>query len=651
MTFLGLLLTCLGLFAVLQSPRLLDDTSAQVYDQMLAMRDQPEPSPVPVLVGIDEESLKRFGQWPWPRYRLAALVDELGNAGASVVALDILMSEPDRTSPEVLLRERARDLGETVPVAAVVRESEYNDRVLAKALSSTVTVLGFRFDYSGQPMEAPIVAPRPLQQVVLRQAAGSRPGWQEPSGQVCSIVPLAEAAAMQGFTNAQADPDGVLRRVPVLLSGPMGVSPSLAFAALLQATREKDIHLDANAGEMILTWNNREYPLDSHGNLLLSFRRDPKAFRYISAADVLSGQVESGSLTGQIVFVGAWASGLGDRHVTPLHRSLPGLAVHAVVVDNLLAGNNVARPDWAKGAELILVLLTGLGTTFLLSRYGFWSNLLLILVVMMLLVGGSWELMQRSGLFLSPVVPLLLLGVNTAVLSLFKYGTESRKLLKRTRELVEAQDATIMSMTILSEARDEETGEHILRTQRYIEALARHLKTLPNFWAELDDEVIELLFKSAPLHDIGKIGIPDQILRKPDALTAEEFAIMKTHPQIGAKALEKTVTMMENPDGLVFLNYARQMVESHHEKWDGSGYPYGLSGDAIPLAGRLMALADVYDALISERVYKEAFSHEKAKEMILSGRGGHFDPDVVDAFVATEKRFMEIARELADSPE
>lgn len=649
MATLGLLFTCLGLLAVFQSPRLLEDTSAQVYDLMLAQRELTAPSQLPVLVGIDEASLDQFGQWPWPRYRLAALVEELGQLGAEVVALDFLMPESDRTSPEILLQERARDLGEETPVASIVREDQYNDTVLAQTLSETPTVLGFRFDFSGKTSTEKNSIPHPLQQVIQRQTADGRARWPQPSGVVSSIAPLAEAVAMQGFTNAQADADGVLRKVPLLLPGPQGFSPSLAFAALLLATGQQGIHLAVEQGEMTLSWNGQDYPLDSRGNLLLSFRRDPQAFRFISAADVLSGRVAADSLGGRIVFVGAWASGLGDRHVTPLHRALPGLAVHAVVVDNLLAGNNVARPDWARGAELFLVLVTGLGTTLFLSRYGFWPNLLLFLFAIVGLFGGSWLLMQQGGLFLSPVVPLLVLGGNTAVLSLFKYGTESRKLLFRTRELVEAQDATIMSMTILSEARDKETGEHLLRTQRYVEALASHLKGLPRYRDDLDDEVIELLFKSAPLHDIGKIGIPDQILRKPEALTADEFAIMKQHPQIGAEALERTVAMMENPDGFAFLAYARQMVESHHERWDGSGYPYGLRGDDIPLAGRLMAVADVYDALISQRTYKQAYPHERARAMILEKRGSHFDPDVVDAFVATEERFVDIAREFVDS--
>jgi putative two-component system response regulator len=175
------------------------------------------------------------------------------------------------------------------------------------------------------------------------------------------------------------------------------------------------------------------------------------------------------------------------------------------------------------------------------------------------------------------------------------------------------------------------------------------MRTMDSYRNELEDEEIELLFMSAPLHDIGKVGIPDLILHKPGKLKVEEYEVMKTHPMIGAKALEKTLNPSISEQDGTYLSYARDVILTHHEKWDGSGYPFGLAGDAIPLAGRLMALADVYDALICARVYKPAYPHEKAKEMILKGRGKHFDPDVVDAFLARENEFIDIAAKYAET--
>jgi len=215
----------------------------------------------------------------------------------------------------------------------------------------------------------------------------------------------------------------------------------------------------------------------------------------------------------------------------------------------------------------------------------------------------------------------------------------SEQTLKQTR------DATILAISSLAETRDNETGAHILRTQYYVKALGDYLQKTPSFNEKLTQEDLELIYKSASLHDIGKVGIPDNILLKPGKLTDDEFAIMKKHPIIGRQAIEKAEqTMGELP----FLYYAKEISESHHEKWDGSGYPHGLKGTAIPLSGRLMALADVYDALITRRVYKPAFSHEKAKDIIIKGRGHHFDPNIVDAFLALEDDFIAIAKKYSD---
>jgi len=216
----------------------------------------------------------------------------------------------------------------------------------------------------------------------------------------------------------------------------------------------------------------------------------------------------------------------------------------------------------------------------------------------------------------------------------------------RTAELARTRDVTILSLATLAETRDNETGAHILRTQRYVRALATQLKDHPRFASVLDAETIDLLYKSAPLHDVGKVGIPDAILLKPGKLTDDEFTIMKTHASLGAEALEVAERELGSNS---FMRYAREIAATHHEKWDGSGYPKGLSGDAIPISGRLMAVADVYDALISKRVYKPAFSHDKAMGILREGRGSHFDPDIIDALDAIEATFIDIANEFGDT--
>ena len=221
-------------------------------------------------------------------------------------------------------------------------------------------------------------------------------------------------------------------------------------------------------------------------------------------------------------------------------------------------------------------------------------------------------------------------------------------LLREKRQVIAAQDATITALCALAEMRDNETGNHIRRTQNYVRALAGRLCVHPRFAPELSETTISLLFKSAPLHDVGKVAIPDAILLKPGKLNAEEWAIMKRHAEYGRDAMVQAET--DVGESVSFLRCAREIAYCHHEKWDGSGYPNGLAGDAVPLSARIMALADVYDALISKRVYKPAYSHGQAVDMIVEGRGTHFDPDIVDALLDIAGEFQTIAIDFRDGP-
>ena len=222
----------------------------------------------------------------------------------------------------------------------------------------------------------------------------------------------------------------------------------------------------------------------------------------------------------------------------------------------------------------------------------------------------------------------------------------TRALVHETQLVMRAQESTIKSLCALAELRDNETGNHIRRTQNYVRALATRLRESPRFAAALSEETIALLFMSAPLHDIGKVAIPDAILLKPGKLTAEEWVVMKKHALYGRDALIQAEQEVGDP--VSFLRCAREIAYGHHEKWDGSGYPQGLSGEAIPLSARIMAVADVYDALISKRVYKPKMPHERAVEIIQQGRGKHFDPDIIDALMDVVDEFHVIAIGLSD---
>lgn len=217
---------------------------------------------------------------------------------------------------------------------------------------------------------------------------------------------------------------------------------------------------------------------------------------------------------------------------------------------------------------------------------------------------------------------------------------------KRMAENDLTQQVSIRALAHLAEIRDPETGNHLRRTQNYVHRLASGLKQYPQYKSQMSDHYIDLLARSAPLHDIGKVGIPDYILLKPGKLTDEEFAIMKTHAKLGSDAIQKAEDEMSMP--LPFLSIAKQIAHWHHEKWDGSGYPDGLAGEAIPLAARVMALADVYDALTSVRPYKVAMTSDAARDIILAGKGKHFDPTLVDVFIEALDDFIAIGKQFAD---
>ena len=217
---------------------------------------------------------------------------------------------------------------------------------------------------------------------------------------------------------------------------------------------------------------------------------------------------------------------------------------------------------------------------------------------------------------------------------------------RRMAENDQIQRVSIRALANLAEVRDPETGNHILRTQAYVAELAQLLRSDPRFSALLTDDYIDVLTRSAPLHDIGKVGIPDTILQKPGPLNEAEWAVMKTHSLLGSEAIERAASDTEQP--VAFLTLAKEIAHWHHERWDGSGYPDGLAGEAIPVSARIMAVADVFDALVTRRPYKAAMTVEQVRLNIAEGRGSHFDPAMVDAFMAHFDRFAAIAQRHQD---
>ena len=617
---------------------------------MLKSNRTGQASPVPVIIDIDEKSLRQYGQWPWPRYQVAILIDKLRELGALSIGLDILFAESDRTSLNAIKKELSRGFGVDLEFRGVPQELRDNDKRLADALSMGAVVLGYQFLFEeGSDAEGCLLHPLHVNRLGSDREKEDPELFTTARGASCNLNMLSRAAAASGFFNVSPDPDGILRRVPLIIEYQGRFYPSLALATLMRALNVNEVLLKTgHSGAESLWLNQTDIPLTSKGNMLVRFRGKGKTFEYVSAADILSDRIPKRKIEGRILFVGTSASGMKEFKSTPFDPNSPGVEIHATVVDNILKRDFLSRTKWAPGLESLLVLALGLLSAFILAWTGAgWSSLLLGGVAVGIWQASVWAF-RSKGLFISPVLPLVALVCNFSLMTSLKFWYEEKRARERTRELARVQEATIESMSSLTETRDPNTGGHIKRTQNYIRLLTEYLKNQPRFTTVLDEETVDLLCKSAPLHDIGKVGVSDRILLKPGKLTTQEFEAMKQHTVYGRDAILSAERKLGNAS---FLRFARDIVYTHHEKWDGTGYPEGLQGDRIPVAGRLMALVDAYDALTSKRVYKSQVPHEEAVQIILEEKGSHFDPDVVDAFMKVKENFRQIAMTYTDSQE
>lgn len=647
---LGCTVTSLLALLCLNGPTSLKLVQHKVFDILVKPLQTESTSGQVVIVDIDEKSLNRLGQWPWPRYRIGTLLEKLKQAGASSIGLDVLFPEADRTSIAVIKKDILQDFNVDIEINSVPQELRNNDTYLSRILRDGPFVPGFKFLNAGQggvggcilhPVSVSFI--RTSDQSLLLQHL------PESTSALCNIEELSRATTTSGFINASPDLDGTIRKIPLLINYQGKIYPSLALATYMLAVNPNQTVLMKVAGnEQSLRINDTVIPLSEDGGMLVRFRGKGRTFPYISAADILSGTVNKGQLKGKIVLIGSTATGVTDRRPTPVDPLFPGVEVHATVVDNIIQSDILSRPGWAHGVEFFLVLMIGIFSTLLLVL----TNALWSMVLLGLSTAGIWHLsawsMQTQNVFISPVFPLLTIGFLFLALPLLKLWQQEHRVRQRTRELARTQEATFESLLCLAETRDPETGGHIKRTQEYIVALAKQLRKNPKYREALDDETIDLLYKSAPLHDIGKVGVSDRILLKPGKLSEEEFEEIQNHTLYGRDVILSTEKKLGRNS---FLRMARDITYSHHEKWDGSCYPEGLKGEEIPLAGRLMAVADVYDALISKRVYKRQLPHEKAVQIITNGRGTNFDPAIIDAFLAVENQFREIALKYADQAE
>ena len=588
-----------------------------------------------VIVDIDERSLSRIGQWPWPREVVGRLVSRLRERGAATIALDIMFAEADRH------QRVAAEMRDERSGTRTLRATEPPEPTFADVLGSGGALLGYALTFDGTAAPATECELHPLDLAVKHSAdvAPESPFFRA-SGAICSLPELARAAGTSGFLNAAPDADGILRRVPLLLEFGGRVYPSLALAAVMAEAGRRDAELRiANVNTLALVVGERTVPLDGRSNLLVRYRGTKGMFPYVSAADVLDGPPLPAELfKDRLVFVGTTALGTREVVATPFDTLFAGVEVQATVADNLLRNDFLQRPEHAVTLEGLAALILGLATAFAIGTRGVAWGILWGVVSLAALWVGAVRIMATSGWFLSPLFPTIGIGAALAAGTVTKYSHERLKAVRSGREKTVSQQLMVETLLSLIESRDFETGCHARRTQQYAELLAFQLRDHPRFRDYLTPERIDLLARLAPLHDIGKVGVPDHVLNKPGALNGDELAAVRQHPVRGHDVLLQAERRV-GADNDAILSMAKDIVYTHHERWDGTGYPRGLCGEQIPIPGRLVALVDVYDALVSHRVYRAALPHETAIDLILQGREKHFDPAIVDAFLSVAPAF------------
>ena len=608
----GLLPTLVTAAVSLYRPSFLANLEYGAYDRLVRAAPTRRPDGRIVIVDVDERSLSAIGQWPWRRDLIARLIARMRDLGASTIALDILFAESDRYNG--------------TGVAA--------DEALADTLRAGGVALGYAMTFGGPPDRSSACVEHPLGIALIRRGdeRAEEPFFQA-TGAVCSLPTLTQAAGASGFLNAAPDPDGRLRRVPLLLALDGRIYPALALAAVVAATRTHDISLrvlNVNAASLLL--DRLSVPLDGKSNLLLRYRGTKHTFPYVSAADVLSGHTGPATFKGKIVFVGTTALGTREVVATPIDTLFAGVEVQATVADNLLQQDFIRRPEYGVMVETQIVLGLGIIASLLVGRLGLALGGVGVAACLAAEWGGAVGLMSAYGIFLSPVFPTLGLIVAFGTMAIAQLTVERRRADQAGHDRVLSQRLMVQGLLSLTEVRDAETGRHSRRTQAYARVIAEQLATHPGFRDYLTRERIDLLASLAPLHDIGKVGVPDRLLNKPGSLTVDEIVEMRKHPAHGRDVIAHAQQDVGVPDD-VTLAMAKDIVYTHHEKWDGTGYPEGLRGAEIPVVGRLIALVDVYDAITTRRVYRDPMSHDDAVGLIVAGRGTHFDPSIVDAFL------------------
>ncbi len=580
-----------------------------------------------VVIDIDEKSLKHLGQWPWSRLLLAKMIGNIAKARPANIGMDIIFPEYDKTSIVQIEKFFKRYFSKNIVFSGIDKSIADSDKIFADSIKSTnVTMSVYMMNDN---MDKKCFIPKKN----LDKIGNPNTSYISKS-MLCNIDILQKSASDIGFINVDVDKDGILRRVPMFIRYKNLYIPSFALSNLIDIDK---VIVQKNT----ITILDHTFKTDNNSDILINFTTK-KRYTTISAVDILYGNFDKKQLSGKIVLIGTSAIGLHDHYVISEGKSVPGIFIQASIADSILNNSTRYQPQLYKKIDIFLYFVFSIVLLVLAYRKYFIKAFIFFLStsILYMLLGYIYLI---NGIYISVgyfLFPYSVFFVFITIYSIFSYYKDKKRFME---ELSKAHSDTIDSMSLVAETRDAETGAHILRTKEYMKYLAEYLFEHDLYRKDFTPNFRKLVYRATPLHDIGKVGIPDSILKKTGSLTKDEYEIMKEHAVIGKQIIENA---MRNNKENQFLKIAYNIAYYHHEKWDGSGYPCGLKKEQIPLEARMMALVDVYDALISRRCYKLAFSYEESEKIIIDGGGTHFDPVLVGVFIEIKDKFKEIAEKI-----
>ncbi len=593
-----------------------------ILDGFTSKKENPHSSVV--IVDIDEKSLSALGQWPWNRIIIANLLKQISKANPASIGMDMIFPEKDRTSPKSIINFYKKFFSLDVKIKGLPDNFLDNDKIFEDVLKHTNVSLSVFLQKNGNSNCS--VKINNLK--IVKKPSD----LYKAQSILCNSDIIKKSGKGIGFVNISSDRDGIFRRLPLFIEYKNTLVPILSLSMLMNID-------SAIVDTKYLDILGKRVNYGKRSEVLLRFY-NKRSYVKISAVDVLSGRISLEALKGKFVIIGTTSAGLHDIVSTPSAMKFPGVYVLATLIDNILQNDLRYEPLDIKWVNFLLANIFLIWLIYLMLSKKYIKLVLFFTFILVVVLVLSYICLLEgiyidSAFFITPFI------VGFFFLNIISIGLNYREKLKYKQEISKAHTSAIDNMSLVVEIRDTETGAHIKRTKEYVKLIGR--KLLKHNRA--NKELVELMYMAAPLHDIGKVGIPDNILKKNGRLTKDEFEIMKRHPLIGKNILENA--LKENP-GNKLLKIAKNIAYYHHEKWDGTGYPQGLKADEIPLEARIMALADVYDALTSKRVYKESFDFEASEKIIIDGKGTHFDPEIIDIFIQYKDKFREIATSIHD---